>query len=193
MPTDWEQRYKTGDTPWDKSAPHPALVDFLEMQPLRRKILVPGSGLGHDVRAISRGDNEVTGIDIAPSAVERARTFQKSAGENYRLADLFDLPPELCGVFDWVWEHTCFCAIDPARRADYARSVADALKPGGHLLAVFYLDPGNGDDGPPFGVSTIELNALFLPRFELLRDWEPLRTYAGREHRERMRLLRRKE
>ena len=66
MPTDWEQRYQTGDTPWDKGAPHPALVDFLKTEPLHGKILVPGCGLGYDVRAIATKDNEVVGVDVAP-------------------------------------------------------------------------------------------------------------------------------
>ncbi len=192
MSTDWENRYLTGDMPWDKGAPHPALVDFLKTQPLRGKILAPGCGLGYDVRAIARPDNEVTGVDLAPSAVARADAFPKSAGETYRLADLFALPPELRGTFDWAWEHTCFCAIDPERRLDYVNAVAGALRPGGQLLAVFYLNPDH-DDGPPFGVSTAELDALFSPRFELLREWEPARTYPGREHRERMRVLRREK
>src|ERR1041385_6675263 len=27
--TDWEQRYQTGDMPWEKGEPSPGLVDFL--------------------------------------------------------------------------------------------------------------------------------------------------------------------
>jgi methyl halide transferase len=188
--TDWEQRYRTGDTPWEKGAPHPALVDFLAANPLRGKILVPGCGSGHDVRVIADENNEVTGLDIAPSAIERAKRFPKKSREVFQRGDLFALPGNFRGAFDWVFEHTCFCAIDPARRADYVRAVADALKPGGHLLAIFYLDPDH-NEGPPFGVSVAELDALFAPRFDLLREWTPTRTHSGREHRERMRVLRR--
>ncbi len=192
MPTDWQQRYETADTPWDKGAPHPALVDFLQAQPPRGKILVPGCGLGHDVRALARVGGEVTGLDIAPGAIARAEAFAKTGGENYLCADLFDLPPDLRASFDWVWEHTCFCAIEVERRADYVRAVVTALKPGAHLLAVFYLDPGV-EEGPPFGVSITELDALFSPHFEVVKEWTPQRTYAGREGREQMRLLRRRD
>jgi hypothetical protein len=133
----------------------------------------------------------VTGIDIAPSAVEGARKFPRAGREEYEVADLFALPPRLRGSFDWVWEHTCFCAIDPSQRVAYVEAVASALVPRGQLLAAFYLDPGNDhpDEGPPFEVSVAELDRLFLSRFTLVREWLPARAYPGREGREWMRLL----
>lgn len=208
MPTDWESHYRSGDTPWNKGEPSPGLVEFLREQPLRGRVLIPGCGLGHDVRAIAAaakghvddvddvddGGVEVTGLDIAPSALKQARAFPPAGNERYELADFFALPPGLQGSFDWVWEHTCFCAIDPEWRERYVASVARALKPGGHFLAMFFLDPGldPGESGPPFGVTPAELDALFSSSagFERLHDWTPARTYPGREGRERMRLYR---
>jgi SAM-dependent methyltransferase len=192
--SNWEERYQTRDTPWDKGGPHPALTALLVHEPVRGRVLVPGSGHGHDVRALAQTAEQVVGIDIAPSAVAATRALPVAGGERYEVADLFALPPEMRGAFDWVWEHTCFCAIDPARRGDYAGAVASALRPGGHLLAVFYLDPGNArpDEGPPFETTLGELDRLFLPYFDLIREWPPAQTYAGREGREWMRLMRRK-
>ena len=191
MPTDWEAQYEKGETPWDKGAPSPGLLDFLAAEPLRGRVLVPGCGAGHDVRALAKAADEVVGIDIASAAVRLAQSYPRVAGERYERADLFHLPAAMRGAFDWVWEHTCFCAIDPAQRADYVSAVARALKAGGSLLAIFYLDPGNSspDEGPPFEVSVAELDRLFLPRFELVREWLPQRAYAGREGREWMRLM----
>lgn len=192
MPTDWEANYQKNEMPWDKGAPSPGLVDFLRDEPVRGRVLVPGCGLGHDVRALAATADEVVGLDIAPSAVKGARTFPTVGGESYELADLFALPPRLRRCFDWVWEHTCFCAIDPAMRAAYVEAVAGALRPGGHLLAIFYLDPGHDHpaEGPPFGVTKAELDMFFSPRFTLVREWLPQRAYAGREGREWMRVLR---
>ncbi|MEO8352947.1 MAG: methyltransferase domain-containing protein [Chthoniobacteraceae bacterium] len=193
MPTNWETHYQEKDTPWDKGAPSPGLEDFLASESLGGRVLVPGCGAGHDVRAFAAAGLEVVGIDIAPSAIVLAQTAPSMAKETYECADLFALPPHLRGRFDWVWEHTCFCAIDPAQRPAYVQGVHAALKPGGHLLAIFYLDPGNDspDEGPPFEVSLADLDTLFQPRFSLVREWLPERTYPGREGREWMRVLRR--
>ena len=192
MSTDWESHYVTGDMPWEKGAAHPALIHFLKSNPVHGRVLVPGCGLGHDVRALAATADEVVGLDISPSAVKRAKAHPAVGGERYVLGDLFALPPSLRGVFDAVFEHTCFCAIPPERRADYVSAVASGLVPGGLLLAVFYLDPGldPGQTGPPFGVTRAELDALFSPRFTLLREWNPPATYPGRESRETCRLLR---
>lgn len=191
MPTDWEARYRERDMPWEKGGPSPGLVDFLSREPVHGRVLVPGCGFGHDVRALAATADEVVGLDIAPSGIEGAKRFPKIGNERYVVGDLFDLPAELRGSFDWVWEHTCFCAIDPALRPAYVEAVAGALKPGGKLLAVFYLNPGNDhpDEGPPFEVSVAELDRLFLPRFTLDREWLPQNAYPGREGREWMRLL----
>jgi SAM-dependent methyltransferase len=192
MPTDWEEQYQKGDTPWDKGAPSPGLVDFLATEPLRGRVLVPGCGAGHDVRAIAHSAKEVVGVDVAPSAIELARGFLRVGGERYELANLFDLPASMRGSSDWVWEHTCFCAIEPALRPAYVAAVAGALRLGGGLLAIFYLDPGNDDPsaGPPYGVSRDDLNMLFAAHFDLEREWLPARAYPGREGREWMQLLR---
>lgn len=194
MPTDWESHYVTNDMPWEKGAPHPALVDYLTRAQVRGKVLVPGCGTGHDVRALADHGAEPVGFDIAPSAISSAQTFPRTGNETYILGNLFDLDPTLIGAFDWVFEHTCFCAIDPSQRSAYVESVYAALKPGGQLLAIFYLDPGNDspDEGPPFEVPIAELDRLFLPGFELVEEWLPEKTHAGREGREWMRLFRRK-
>ena len=201
MPTDWESCYRAGETPWDKGAPAPPLLEWLA-QPGHRldgEVLVPGCGLGHDVRAIVAAGQatRIVGLDISPAALTQARQQPPASHESYVEADLFNLPPELCGRFDWVFEHTCFCAIEPARRADYVRAVAGALRPGGRLLAIFYLNPWNAGEpappggGPPFPASREELDRLFAGHFDLLEESVPTRAYRGREGRELLRLLRR--
>ena len=195
MQTDWEARYQHQDTPWDKGEPSPGLVDFLHSHPMHGRVLVPGCGFGHDVRAIGRagaGRARVLGLDIAQSAIRGASVISAcdATGGSYELGDFLALPRQYHGAFDWVWEHTCFCAIDPAARTQYVASAAAALKPGGRYLAVFYINPKlePGESGPPFKVDPRELDALFDPSFELLRDWVPAQNFPTREGRERMRL-----
>jgi len=190
---DWNRRYEEGDTPWDKGAAHPGLGDDIVRDTLSGRVLVPGCGAGHDVRALAARGLSVTGLDIAPLAIVAARSHRPVGNETYELGDLFDLPSPLRGAFDGIFEHTCFCAIDPARRAAYVDAVAGALAPGGRLLAVFFLDPGHEMDGPPYGCTRGEIDALFNPRFHLLSEYREIPTYEERAGRECLRLFGKKE
>jgi SAM-dependent methyltransferase len=192
--TDWDEAYRRRETPWEKGIPHPALVDFLaENAPLDGKICVPGCGSGHDVRALGAPSNYVLGIDLATRAIAKANSRPRIANEEYLLADLFDLPSKFDRQFDWIFEHTCFCAIDPAMRQDYVETVVRLLKPQGKLFAIFFLNPDHDASGPPYGVSREELEKFFGPHFVLEREWIPQRTHPGREGRELMRVLARSE
>lgn len=199
-PDEWEQHYQDHDTPWDKGQPAPGLVSFLqEKHSLTGRVLVPGCGLGHDVRALSAAGGEaaeVIGFDLSPTAMEQANEFAKVGREQFAAGDYFALPESLHNSFDWIWEHTCFCAIDPDRREDYVQACATALKPGGQILAVFYLDPYDENhpagEGPPHGCSFEELEALFGPYFNILEHWQPSAAYPGREKKELMVILQKK-
>jgi cyclopropane fatty-acyl-phospholipid synthase-like methyltransferase len=177
--TDWEERYQTKDMPWEKGEPSPGLVDFLAAHPelARGSVCVPGCGTGHDVRAWARSGFTVFGYDVAPTAVQltRERTAAEGLVAEVRQGDfLMDQPPQR---FDWLFEHTLFCAIDPQRRDNYVRAVVRWLKPGGDYLAVNYLIPDK--DGPPFGTTRQELWERFSPDFNLHQEWVP-RSYPNR-------------
>jgi SAM-dependent methyltransferase len=188
---DWNQRYEADDTPWDQGEAHPVLLDMLTHGALVGRVLVPGCGTGHDVRELARRGLEVVGLDVASLALERARSHAPAGHETYQLGDLFHVPERWRHHFDGVFEHTCFCAIKPARRPDYVAAVAEALKPGGHLLAVFFVNPDNNGQGPPFGCTTAELDVLFGEKFRLREEHGEIPTYPERAGRELLRLYQR--
>jgi len=175
----WEQRYQAGDMHWDKGAPSPGLVDFLAAHAdlPRGTVCVPGCGTGHDAREFAKAGFDVFGFDIAPSAIMLAREKTSAAGfmAQFQPADfLHDEPPK---KFDWLFEHTLFCAIKPQERDDYVRAALRWLKPDGQYLAVNYLIPD--EDGPPFGTTRDELWRRFSPHFELVEELVP-RSYPNR-------------
>jgi methyl halide transferase len=178
-PSDWEAHYQSRDMPWEKGGPSPGLVDFLAAHPglARGSVCVPGCGTGHDVRAWAQAGFGAFGYDIAPSAirlaVEATQTDKFSA--EFQLVDFLQAEPPF--LFDWVFEHTLFCAIQPDERDAYLRAVLRWLKPQGQYLAVNYLIPDR--DGPPFGTTRDELWRRFSPHFELLKEWVP-RSYPNR-------------
>jgi len=189
--TSWEELYQKGDTRWDKGEPSPGLVDFLEQHPElpRGRVLVPGCGMGHDVRAWAQAGFEATGLDLAPSAIRHSREKTAAAGlsAEYCLEDFLTAP---LPAFDWLFEHTLFCAIDPSRRGDYAKAAARVLTPDGRFLAIFYMLPVD-EEGPPFGSTRESIRAQFEPYFELLSDWVP-RSYSNRTGLEWMTLWRKR-
>ncbi len=181
----WEDRYRNGDTPWDKGYAAPPLKDFLSHKKMLGKIFVPGCGEGHDVRILAQQGAEVVGLDWAASAIERAESFPKVGKESYVKGDLFNLSPHFKNAFDWVFEHTCFCAIPLIQRAEYVRVVYEVLKDSGFLFGIFFLNPDlKGDEGPPFPVRKEELDAFFSPCFKLHEEIVPFSSYPGREGRE---------
>jgi SAM-dependent methyltransferase len=188
---EWQRRYEEKDTPWDKGAPSPALVDFLREGRIAGRVLVPGCGFGHEARALAAQPNvSVVGLDLSAAAVARAKalTPEDETNVSFIAGDFFRLPKKLKRSFAWLVEHTCFCAIDPRHRADYAAAAASALRTGGILFGIFYLDPGS-DTAPPFPVTRDELTTFFEPHFTLLEEWVPKNSFPGREQRELVRLL----
>ncbi len=175
----WEDRYQAKDMPWEKGEPSPGLVDFLAAHPELRRgtVCVPGCGTGHDARAWARARFDASGFDIAPSAVQLAKEWTAAAGLQARFACEDFLQSEPPFLFDWVFEHTLFCAIDPRDRNVYVQAVLRWLKPEGNYLAVNYLIPG--EDGPPFGTTRDELMKRFSPHFDLLSESVP-RSYPNR-------------
>ncbi len=187
----WEERYQTGDMQWEKGEPSPGLVDFLAVHHDLPKatVAIPGCGTGHDVRAWAKAGFEAHGFDIAPSAIRLSQEKTAQAGLNarFQLGNFLSDDPPL--KFDWLWEHTLFCAIQPAERDAYVEAVLRWLKPDGHYLAVNYFIPD--EDGPPFGTNNEEQWRRFSPHFDLLQTWTP-RSYPNRTGLERMFWWRRK-
>lgn len=175
----WEERYQTNDMPWEKGEASPGLVDFLAAHPQLKRgtVCVPGCGTGHDVRAWARAGFETFGYDIAPSAVALTRERTAKAGLHAVVEQRDFLKDEPPRRFDWLFEHTLFCAINPNERDGYVEAVLRWLKPDGEYLAVNYLIPD--EDGPPFGTSRAELMKRFSPHFELKAEWVP-RSYPNR-------------
>jgi SAM-dependent methyltransferase len=182
FPTKWEADYQRKSDGWDLGGPTPA---FKRLASTRRfkpgRMIVPGAGRGHDAREFARHGFQVTAVDFSPYVVnEMKRLADPQAPVEVLQHDIFALPPKLNHSFDYVLEYTCFCAIDPKRRAEYADLITRLLKPGGaYIDLAFPLDGRPG--GPPFAVSEPELLNLYQERgFKLLERETPVDSVSPR-------------
>jgi SAM-dependent methyltransferase len=184
MSRDWNEAYRVGDTPWDKGYASPPLLDFMENRPILGRVLVTGCGTGHDVRALAAQGADVVGLDIAESALRKAKKFPRAGHERYVCDDFLDPKAIQLGAFDWLVEHTCLCALDPVHRRAYAQSVRGVLKPGGYFLAVFFREVEDyTGQGPPHPISAEAIDELFGCDFEQLESSFPKKSYPSRPYR----------
>jgi SAM-dependent methyltransferase len=181
MTKDWNAAYEADETPWDKGFAAPPLRAFLETHPIRGRVLVPGCGLGHDVRLLAQQGASVVGLDIVPKAVRKAQAVASVGDERFEVADFLNLAEHYYGQFDVVVEHTCLCALDPTQREAYVRAVLQALKPGGHYLAVFFREVKDyRKGGPPHPITADQIEALFSNDFDTLESSVPQQSYPCR-------------
>lgn len=172
----WEEKYRLGEAGWDKGECAPPIRRMLRSLPWPKgaRLAVVGAGLGHEAFEAASLGFSVTAIDFAPSAIRGMEKRARETGLPIELweRDLFSLQEASAGRFDAVLEHTCFCAIEPSRRREYAQGVRALLVPGGKLFGLFYAHGRPG--GPPFDVQEPELRELFSSDFviETLR-WAP--------------------
>ena len=190
--TDWEQNYVDGHTPWNKGKPAPPMQAWVLQNKPRGRALVPGCGVGHDVVMLVEAGLDAHGLDIAPTAIAMAHAAYPSQVSRLVLGDLFATAADWQGSYDFIFEHTCLCALPPEWRGRYEKAVHSLLKPGSRLVGIWFINPDMEPDesGPPFGISVSELSALFdESRWEIMEDSVPEVGYDGRIGRERLRVL----
>ena len=190
-PDKWDANYEQGTDGWDLGHPTPVFQRLLQIGRLSPgRMIVLGAGRGHDAREFARRGFQVTAVDFSSEAIrEMQRLARPEAPVEILQHDIFTLPDTLNHSFDYVLEYTCFCAIDPGRRAEYADLVNRLLKPGGmYIDLAFPLDGRKG--GPPFAVSAAEVLDLFRGRgFQLLSREKPVDSISARRNTEELLLF----
>lgn len=168
----WETRYTNGSIPWDIGQAAPAFIKYFNKQKTASSnICVLGCGLGHDAFFISEDLScTVCCFDFSEYAInlcKRKKTQKSIINISFYTADFFELTKQKRwkNYFDYVIEHTSFCAIDPARRKEYVELVKYLLKSGGKLAGLFFIRPIECG-GPPFGSSVEEIRSYFKKNFK---------------------------
>jgi SAM-dependent methyltransferase len=169
----WEQRYQNNDTPWDIGYPSPAFVDFMSKVDFKTKsILIPGAGNAYEAHwLLEHGATDVTVVDISQLVVAK---LKKEVGDSGVIKvinlDFFKLE----GQFDYIFEQTFFCALQPQLRKDYVAKMNSLLSANGMLFGLLFNTVFDRQ-GPPFGGDSNEYFELFSPVFTYFEvDYHPL-------------------
>jgi methyl halide transferase len=141
--------------------------------PSSGRCLVPGCGRGYDVTALASPTRYVLGLDIVDTAIEAAKERLVSLSESmcackenaiFETTSFFDMDgkdPE--NQFDFIYDYTFLCALDPSIRLDWSHKMAELVKPGGELLTLIFPILQDKKGGPPFEVSLSLVKDLLEP------------------------------
>ncbi len=162
MTNTWDASY-TADAPppWDIGRPQPAFARLADAGLLTGRVLDAGCGTGeHALLAASHGA-DATGIDLSPTAIERARAKAASRGLEVRfeVGDALSLG-DLGLAIDVIIDSGVFHVFSDEDRPRYVTSLASVLRPGGTVYLMCFSDRQPGDFGPR-RVRQDELRASF--------------------------------
>jgi SAM-dependent methyltransferase len=150
--------------PWAKLVPAPLLVTWLDRHrpvPAGESALVVGCGLGDDAAELARRGFRVTAFDVAESAIRLCRERFPGLAVDWRVSELFAVPPQWRRAFALVVEHRTVQSLPPAWQDPGMAAIADFVAPGGTLLVIADLRPeGAPQEGPPWRLRPEELDGF---------------------------------
>jgi len=166
----WEERYRTGDIPWDTGQPSTELQRVIQEEHIKPcRAIELGCGTGTNAVWLAQQGFDISAVDLSPLAIAQAKTRAAAAGVkiNFRSADLLD-PPDLDGPYDFFFDRGCYHVV---RRTDVQRflETLERITRAGTLGLVL---AGNArephDPGPPV-VQDKEMRAELGQLFDIRR------------------------
>ena len=144
----FEQRYQASADPWDFAASpyelgrYEAILRTLR-RPRYRLAFEPGCSVGVLTSKLAQRCDFVVATEVSPTALEEARRRCSDATNiQFELRDVADaLPP---GRFDLIVFSEIGYYFSAEELAQVAQALAEALEPGGELIAVHWL--GESED-----------------------------------------------
>lgn len=164
----WTEKYLNKDMGWDIGYPSTPLKDYFDqLRDKDSKILIPGCGNAYEAKyLLELGFTNIHLLDISEYLVEQLKaTFYPENKDRLSIhcEDFFAHQ----GSYDLIVEQTFFCSLKPSYREFYAKKMHKMLKPKGRLVGVLFTFPLS-EEGPPFGGSIEEYQALFTPYFNIV-------------------------
>jgi SAM-dependent methyltransferase len=165
----WDERYLRGDTPWDSGRPEAELIRILKDGSLPRgRALELGCGTGTNAIYLAQSGFDVTAVDCAAPALDKAREKAAAAGVSvaWIQADVLHFTPP-SGPYDFLFDRGCYHCCREVDLAGYLETHRRATRPGSWCL-VLAGNPNDGEAGGPPRVAASQLVAEFEPLYRLL-------------------------
>jgi cyclopropane fatty-acyl-phospholipid synthase-like methyltransferase len=167
----WEQRYTTGDIPWDSGVPSLELQKLFHEHTLQPKTAIElGCGTGSNAVWLAQQGIQVVALDVSETALQRARERAAEAGVevDFRRADLLQPQALELAAADLVFDRGVYHVLRRENLAAYLQVLQLVTRPGS-LYIVLAGSTNDLDDAPgPPKVHAHELCAELHPLFQLI-------------------------
>jgi SAM-dependent methyltransferase len=161
----WDERYRTGDTPWDSRLPSAELRQTLAEFAIPRGTAIElGCGTGTNAIWLAEQGFQVVAVDCSTTAIDTARQAAATAGVaiDWLVADVqrLELPQSPC---DFIFDRGCYHCCRRVDLEGYLQTHRNVTRPGAWALVL----TGNANDPGPGGPPRVTAS-------ELAREFEPL-------------------
>ncbi len=180
----WHQKWAKSEIGFHQNKPNPLLVDNLNKLNVQagNRVLLPLCGKTLDIGWLLSNGYQVVGAELSGLAIEQL--FNElglspeitECGELLRysannidifVGDIFDLSSELIGEVDAVYDRAALVALPDGIRKRYSKHLVDITGAAQQLLITFEYDQSL-INGPPFSISTTEVNQHYRDTYNLL-------------------------
>ncbi|MBT5018659.1 methyltransferase domain-containing protein [bacterium] len=166
---DWQQKYETGNIPWDSELPSAELFKVLEEYsiPPGRAIEL-GCGTGTNAVALAKLGWKVTAVDCVEEALVEAKSKADADQVNvdWIAADVQNFGVAL-GPFDFVFDRGCYHCCRRVDLSGYLKTLENMTRTGAYMLCLCGNPNGNEQGGPP-RVPEADLREEFSSLFEII-------------------------
>ena len=172
---DWNERYAARETPWDSgrsSVELQRLLTQFKVAPCRT--LEIGCGTGTNAVYLAQKGFKVTGVDLAPVAIEQASQKATEAGVviDFRVVDLTNPASSFLELapFDFVFDPGVYHVIRRKALNGLLNTLQRVTRPGSLYIALTgnANDPIEAEEGPP-RVTAEELSGELGGLFRLVQ------------------------
>lgn len=178
-PEFWHERWKSQQIGFHEGQVNAHLQMYWHhLEPLQgEKVLVPLCGKAHDLAWLRDQGQQVVGVELSELAcadffAERGIEPEQSGGQRFTCyrhrdielwcGDFFQLTVDDIGSVGLVYDRAALIALPPDMRQHYADHLLQITEPDTRtLLVTLDYPPQPGFEGPPFSVSSAEVERLF--------------------------------